>query len=121
MKQILIQILSTLVGSENKIKVKKPNINFKEGFRRIVLVSILIWLFFDILDIFQSQTRDMGDIFTNVLGALICYFSYLLCIKILSWIFAGFKGDVQPENQEKSSFDIIKEMHKIDSEANKEN
>ena len=114
MKQILIQILSTLVGSENKIKVKKPNINFKEGFRRIVLVSILVWLFFDILDIFQKQTRDMGEIFIDALGALVCYFLYLLCIKILSWVIAGFKGDSQPESQEKSSFDIMKEMHKQD-------
>jgi hypothetical protein len=116
MKQILIQILSALAGSENKIKVKKPNINFKEGFRRIVLVSILIWLFFDILDVFNSPQRDMGEIFIDALGALVCYFLYLLCIKILSWVFAGFKCNSQLESQEKSSFDIMKEMHKADLE-----
>ena len=116
MKQILIQILSALVDPEHIIEVKSPNINFKEGFRRIVLVSILIWLFFDVWDIFNSSQRDMGEIFIDALSALVCYFAYLLCIKILSWICAGFKVDFHPENQEKSAFDLMKEMHKADIE-----
>ena len=120
MKQLLIQILSALVGSEKKIEVKKPNINFKEGFRRIVLVSIIIWVLCDICDILSSQYRNDSDIIMSLFGGLIAYISYLCLVKLLCWISAGFKGDTPKAIEEKSSFDIMKEMRNLDSESSPE-
>ena len=92
MKQILIQILSTLVNSENKIEVKKPNINFDEGFRRFILVCIIIWVFCDIWSIITSEYRNNSEIFMALGGGFFAYICYRCLIKILSWIGAGFSG-----------------------------
>lgn len=115
MKQVLIQILSALVNSDNKLEIKKPNINFKEGFRRIVLACILIYLFFDILDIFRSEYRSLTEIFSDLIVAIIFYLVYLGFVKLLCWIGAGFKGVVIEEN-ETSSFDKMKELRKLKEE-----
>lgn len=92
MKQLLIQILSMLVGSEHKIEVKKPNINFGEGFRRFVLVCILIWVFCDIWSIITSEYRNNSDVFMALGGGILAYICYICLIKILCWIGAGFSG-----------------------------
>lgn len=83
MKQLLIQVLSTLVGSENKIEVKKPNIHFKEGFRRLVAACCLIGF---ICGIFA------GEFVAALYCSVLCYIGYLCIEVLLCWIGAGFSG-----------------------------
>jgi hypothetical protein len=92
MKQLLIQILSALVGSEHKIEVKKLNINFGEGFRRFIIVCIVVWVLCDIFDIVTSSTRKFSDAFMALGGGFLAYICYICLIKILGWIGAGFSG-----------------------------
>lgn len=83
MRQLLISILSALVGSENKIEVKKPNINFKEGFRRIVAACCLIGF---ICGVFA------GEFVTALYCSVLSYIGYIFIEFLLCWIGAGFSG-----------------------------
>lgn len=83
MKQLLIQILSALVGSENKIEVKKPNIHFKEGFRRLIIACCIIGF---ICGVFA------GEFVNAFYCSVLCYIGYLCLEILLCWIGAGFSG-----------------------------
>ena len=83
MKQLLIQILSALVGNEAKIEIKTPKINFKEGFRRIVAVCCLIGF---------VCGACSGEFVTALSCSVLSYLGYL-CIEVLfCWIGSGFSG-----------------------------
>lgn len=92
MKQLLIQILSALVDSENKIEVKKPNIHFGEGFKRFVIVCILLCVICDIWSIITNEYRNNLDVLMALGGGILAYICYICLIKILGWIGAGFSG-----------------------------
>jgi hypothetical protein len=83
MKQLLIQILSALVDTENKIEVKKPNIHFKEGFRRLIAACCIIGF---ICGVFA------GEFVTALYCSVLCYLGYLVIEVLLCWIGAGFSG-----------------------------
>ena len=83
MRGILINLLKSLLDSEDKINIPKPSINFKEGFRRIVAVCCFIGF---ICGVFA------GEFVTALSCSVLCYIGYL-CIEILlCWIGAGFSG-----------------------------
>jgi uncharacterized membrane protein YhaH (DUF805 family) len=84
MKQLLIQILSALVGNEAKIEIKKPKINFKEGFRRIVAVCCLIGF---------VCGACSGEFVTALSCSALCYIGYLCLEILLCWIASGFSGE----------------------------
>lgn len=83
MRQLLISILSSLVGSENKIEVKKPNIHFKEGFRRLVAACCIIGF---ICGVFA------GELVTALCCSVLCYIGYLIIEVLFCWIGDGFSG-----------------------------
>lgn len=83
MRQLLISILSSLVGSENKIEVKKPNIHFKEGFRRLVAACCIIGFLCGVF---------AGEFVTALSCSALCYIGYFIIEVLFCWIGAGFSG-----------------------------
>lgn len=98
---LIRRILTAILDESVKAEKFEKKINFKQGFRRIVIVLIVITA---LLLGFSLTTEPWYYVLFIIFGAYITYFLYLALEELLSWVFKGF---VEQENNTENDNSLL--------------
>lgn len=99
---LIRRILTAILDESVKAEKFEKKINFKQGFRRIVIVLIVLSALCSILATLLSQ--NWQALLIIIPCAFLAYFAYLVVEFVLCWMFRGFFMTNEEAEQKKVTF-----------------